>query len=219
MDTTHTIVETLTRAIMEHRLQPGAKLAEQRLADHFQVSRTLVRQALFQLAQSRLITLEPARGAFVAAPSQEEAQQVFAVRCMLELEMIRHFAQTITPKQVQDLRRHVKQERAALEQDKLSGRNELLGDFHVYMASQMGNAVLAQVLGDLISRCALVTLMYQSSADARHSVDEHAELVEALAEHDVERAVRLMQAHLDHVLESLQFERARPSHDIAIALA
>ena len=72
--------------IVEHRLQPGAKLAEQKLADHFGVSRTLVRQALFQLAQNRLIKLEPARGAFVAAPSVEEAQQVFAVRRMLETE-------------------------------------------------------------------------------------------------------------------------------------
>ena len=47
---THAIVESLTRAIVEHRLQPGTKLAEQKLADHFGVSRTLVRQALFQLA-------------------------------------------------------------------------------------------------------------------------------------------------------------------------
>ena len=66
--TTRVIVDSLTRAIVEHRLQPGTKLAEQKLADHFGVSRTLVRQALFQLAQNRLITLEPARGAFVAAP-------------------------------------------------------------------------------------------------------------------------------------------------------
>jgi hypothetical protein len=58
----------LTRAIVEHRLQPGTKLAEQKLADHFGVSRTLVRQALFQLSQNRLVTLEPARGAFVATP-------------------------------------------------------------------------------------------------------------------------------------------------------
>jgi DNA-binding transcriptional MocR family regulator len=47
--TTGSIVEALTRAIVEHRLQPGTKLAEQKLADHFGVSRTLVRQALFQL--------------------------------------------------------------------------------------------------------------------------------------------------------------------------
>ena len=71
--TTHTIVETLTRAIVEHRLLPGAKLVEQKLADHFGVSRTLVRQALFQLAQNKLIRMEPARGAFVAAPSVDEA--------------------------------------------------------------------------------------------------------------------------------------------------
>jgi DNA-binding GntR family transcriptional regulator len=71
METSSTlhIVESLTRAIVEHRLHPGSKLAEQKLADHFGVSRTLVRQALFQLAQNRLIRLEPARGAFVAAPS------------------------------------------------------------------------------------------------------------------------------------------------------
>ncbi|MCK7501525.1 MAG: GntR family transcriptional regulator [Comamonadaceae bacterium] len=47
--TTGFIVEALTKAIVEHRLQPGSKLAEQKLADHFGVSRTLVRQALFQL--------------------------------------------------------------------------------------------------------------------------------------------------------------------------
>ena len=45
--TTSFIVESLTRAIVEHRLLPGTKLAEQKLADHFGVSRTLVRQALF----------------------------------------------------------------------------------------------------------------------------------------------------------------------------
>ena len=32
---THQIVESLTRAIVEHRLHPGTKLAEQKLADHF----------------------------------------------------------------------------------------------------------------------------------------------------------------------------------------
>jgi len=56
--TTHFIVESLTRAIVEHRLQPGTKLAEQKLADHFGVSRTLVRQALFQLSRNRLIQME-----------------------------------------------------------------------------------------------------------------------------------------------------------------
>ncbi len=38
--TTRAIVDALTKAIVEHRLQPGSKLAEQKLADHFGVSRT-----------------------------------------------------------------------------------------------------------------------------------------------------------------------------------
>src|SRR5215210_6461945 len=94
---TRSIVDALTRAIVEHRLQPGTKLAEQKLADHFGVSRTLVRQALFQLAQKRLVRMEPARGAFVAAPTVEEARQVFAVRRMLEGQMTRAFAAEATP--------------------------------------------------------------------------------------------------------------------------
>ena len=53
--TTGFIVDSLTRSIVEHRLQPGAKLVEQKLADQFGVSRTLIRQALFKLSQNRLI--------------------------------------------------------------------------------------------------------------------------------------------------------------------
>jgi len=110
--TTSFIVESLTRAIVEHRLLPGTKLAEQKLADHFGVSRTLVRQALFQLSQNRLIRLEPARGAFVATPSVDEARQVFAVRRMLEAEMVRAFIAQSTPAKIRALRQHVAAETA-----------------------------------------------------------------------------------------------------------
>ncbi|TXI71759.1 MAG: GntR family transcriptional regulator [Limnohabitans sp.] len=217
--TTHTIVEALTRAIVEHRLLPGAKLAEQKLADHFGVSRTLVRQALFQLSQNRLIRLEPARGAFVAAPSVEEARQVFAVRRMLEAEMTRNFMQGVTPEKIASLQVHIAQERQAVEQEDVPGRTELLGDFHVRMAELMGNTVLAQILGELISRCALITLMYQSRNEAEHSTDEHEAIVRAMAAGDTEQAVRLMNEHLVHVEASLTYDRKIPSHDVAVALS
>ena len=213
------IVDALTRAIVDHRLNPGTKLAEQKLADHFGVSRTLVRQALFQLAQNRLITLEPARGAFVAAPSVDEARQVFAVRRMVETGMTRQFAASATPARLKALRQHVALEKAAVEGDDAAGRTELLGDFHVRMAELMGNTVLAQLLGDLISRCALITLMYQSSSAATHSYEEHAQIVKALAAGDADTAVRLMDEHLRHVEENLAFDRKQPSNDLAMALA
>jgi DNA-binding GntR family transcriptional regulator len=216
---TNTIVEALTRAIVEHRLLPGTKLAEQKLADHFGVSRTLVRQALFQLAQNRLIRQEPARGAFVAAPSVDEARQVFAVRRMLEAEMARAFIKEVTPAKIRTLRAHVAQERNALEREDVPGRTELLGDFHVRMAELMGNEVLAQLLGDLISRCALITLMYQSRLAAVHSSDEHEAIIAALAAKDEALAVRLMDEHLLHVEASLTFHKSAPTNDISAALS
>ncbi|MEY4507482.1 MAG: hypothetical protein RL297_2060 [Pseudomonadota bacterium] len=222
MDTassTDLIVESLTRAIVDHRLLPGTKLAEQKLADHFGVSRTLVRQALFQLSQNRLIRLEPARGAFVASPSVDEAKQVFAVRRMLEAEMTRAFVRQVTPGMIKALKEHLALERKAVASPDVSGRIELLGDFHVRLAELMGNQVLAELLGDLLSRCALITLMYQSTLAAEHSTDEHVEIVNALASKDEALALRLMDEHLQNVEASLTFDRKIPSHDITQALS
>lgn len=216
---TRQIAEALTRAIVEHRLLPGSKLVEQKLADHFGVSRTLVRQALMQLAQQRLVTLEPARGAFVAAPSADEARQVFAVRRMLEAEMARAFARQARPAQIKALREHIAEEQRAIAGDDAPGRAELLGDFHVRVAELLGNEVLAQMLGQLISRCALITLMYQSRSEAAHSSDEHVRIVQAFAAHDGEAAARLMTEHLLHVEQGLAFDARPPTSDIRLALA
>lgn len=217
--TTAVIVRELTQAIAGHRLHPGTKLGEQRLADHFGVSRTLVRQALHQLAQNRLVTLEPARGAFVSAPTPEEARQVFAVRRMLEAEMVRSFVREATPARLKALREHAQREQAAIDAGEAASGVELLGDFHVRIAELLDNAVLAQMLGDLISRSSLIALMYQRAGAAEHSAAEHVQIVKALAARDAERAVSLMDDHLRHVEASLDFDRPAPTHDIAQALA
>ena len=216
---THAIVSALTKAIVEHRLMPGSKLAEQKLATHFGVSRTLVRQALFQLSQNKLIRMEPARGTFVAAPSAEEAKQVFAVRRMLEIQMTREFVRDITPATIRALKAHTNQEKEAISQEDVRGRTELLGDFHVRIAELMGNPVLAQILGELISRCSLITLMYQSLNAAQHSAHEHDAIVEAMAQKDADLAARLMEEHLGFVEQSLSFHKKIPTHDIALALS
>ena len=206
MDSTTTgfIVETLTRSIVEHRLQPGAKLVEQTLADQFGVSRTLIRQALFKLSQNRLIRKEPARGAFVAAPSMAEAKQVFDVRRMLEAGMTQAFIRQATPQQINALKDHIAEESAAVMRGDIPGRTVLLGDFHVRMAQLMGNEVLAHMLMDLLSRCALITLMYQSAGAAEHSHEEHAAIVQALEARDEARALLLMDEHLRNVEASLR---------------
>ena len=207
---TERIVESITTAIVERRLMPGTKLAEQKIADVFQVSRTLVRQALNQLSRDRLVTLEPARGAFVAMPSPDEARQVFEVRAMLESQMVRELCGRITDAQVTELRQHLKAEREAVARTDVTGRTRLLADFHVVLARQLGNEVLAQLLSDLLNRSSLISLMYQSAHSAEHSQQEHAEIVDALAARDARAAVRLMTRHLGSVERNLRLDPRMP---------
>jgi DNA-binding GntR family transcriptional regulator len=206
ISSTDQIVQALTKAIIEHRLQPGEKLKEQHIADQFGVSRTLVRQALYQLSQKHLIRIEQARGAFVAAPSSKEAREVFAVRMILESAMLESLIACITPQKIRMLRAHIKIEAEAVHGSDAANRVELLGDFHVLMAELLENDVLAQSLQDLISRCSLITLLYQSDHAAGHSHDEHVDILQAIADKNISLAKQLMQEHLQSVLAGLDLK-------------
>ena len=201
---TQRIVDAITAAIVERRLMPGTKLVEQQIADIFAVSRTVVRQALNQLSRDRLVTLEPARGAFIATPGVAEAQQVFEVRTMLEAAMVRQLCAVISDEQVAELRAHLKAEAQAVARTDVSGRTRLLADFHVVLARMLGNQVLASMLTDLLTRSSLIALMYQSSHSAEHSQAEHVAIVEALARRDARAAVRLLESHLHNVERNLR---------------
>ena len=205
-NTTQRIADSITTAIVERRLMPGTKLAEQKIADIFKVSRTLVRQALNQLSRDKLITLESARGARVAEPSVEEARQVFDARNMLEVAMIRRAAVGLKPEQVTELRAHLDAEKAAIQRTDVSGRTHLLADFHVVIARMLGNDVLAGMVGELVSRCSLIALMYQSSHSAEHSFEEHVAIVDAIEKRDPRTAVKLMEVHLHNVERNLQLD-------------
>ncbi len=215
-DTTRRIADSIVAAIVERRLMPGTKLAEQKIADIFKVSRTLVRQALNQLSRDKLVTLAPGRGARVAEPSVEEARQVFEVRRMLEAAMVRRAAAELAPAQLAELRSHLNAEKAAIACTDVSGRTRLLADFHVVVATMLDNAVLAAMLGELVSRSSLIALMYQSTHSAEHSFEEHVAIVDALERRDARAAVKLMDGHLCNVERNLRLAPRIP--DLASAL-
>jgi DNA-binding GntR family transcriptional regulator len=214
--TTEQIVASITGAIVERRLMPGTKLVEQQIADVFSVSRTVVRQALNRLSRDRLVTLEPARGAFVAMPGIDEARQVFEVRRLVEGGMVRQLAGRITDAQVALLRVHLRDERQAVAKSDVSGRTRLLADFHVVLARLLDNDVLADMIADLLSRSQLISLMYQSSHSAEHSQAEHVEIVEALERRDARAAARLMEQHITSVERNLRLNPRTP--DLAAVL-
>ena len=214
--TTQRIVDSITSAIVERRLMPGTKLAEQRLADIFAVSRTVVRQALNQLSRDRLVTLEPARGAFVATPSVEEAQQVFELRQLLEGAMMRLLVRRLSKAQIAELRAHLKAEREAIALNQVAERTRLLAHFHSLLARMTGNQVLEELQSDLLSRSSLISLMYQSSQSAAESSAEHEAIVDALEHGQVDVAVQLAQSHIEQVERNLRLDPRAP--DLAEAL-
>jgi DNA-binding GntR family transcriptional regulator len=215
---TEVIVTAVTRAIVEHRLQPGAKLVEQTIGDRFGVSRTIVRQALIRLSQLKLVRLEPARGAFVAQPSLSEARQVFAVRRMVESQMLRELVNQARPIDIKRLKAHLKAEREAVSRIDVATRTKLLFDFHVRLAEVLGNPVLTELIQELVSRCSLITLMYQSSDDAGASNAEHVGILKAIEARDADEAIRLMDQHLNTVEHQLTEHRRAPQLALADAL-
>lgn len=199
---------------------PGTKLSEQKIADRFDVSRTLVRQALHQLSRDRLVTLEPARGAFVAMPGVEEARQVFEVRVILETALVRQLCSTLTEPQLVELRAHLRDEAAAVARADVPDRTRLLADFHLALARLAGNAVLEPMLRDLLGRSSLIALAYQSSDAAVHSQQDHVRIVDALERRDARAAVRLMARHLRAVERTLNLDAVRaPARSLAPSMS
>lgn len=218
VSSTEHIVTAITRAIVEHRLLPGAKLVEQKLGDRFGVSRTVVRQALFRLSELKLVRLEPARGAFVAAPSIQEAREVFAVRRMVESQMLRELVTHIKPADIRKLKAHIKAERDAVARIDVPTRTKLLFDFHVRLAEVLGNQVLVGLMQELVSRCSLITLMYQSADNAQNSNAEHAQLLKAIEAKDTTLALQLLHDHLESVERQLTEAPRAPTSSTREAL-
>lgn len=207
---TEKIVQAITQAIVEHRLLPGTKLVEQTIGDRFGVSRTIVRQALFKLEQMKLVRQEPARGTFVAEPSVQEAREVFAVRRMIEGQMVHELVGQLKAADLQKLKAHIREEKLAVQRLDVATRTRLLFDFHVLLAQLTGNQVLVALMTELVSRCSLIGLMYQSASDASTSHHEHADIIQALEDRDAARAVSLMAAHLQVVEAQLTENRRIP---------
>ena len=80
----HRIVEIIRQAITSGELSPGDRIVELRLAKELGVGNTAVREALFELERTGLVTRIPNKGSFITKTTFEDAQQIFRVRKELE---------------------------------------------------------------------------------------------------------------------------------------
>lgn len=215
------IYDRLLESIFEHRLPPGTKLGEDRLAAIYGVSRARIRRVLPRLAHEGVVTLEPNRGAFVARPSVAEARDVFEARRVLEPGIVERFLQQRDRKMLVSRLRHcVAAERRARAAGDTRGIVRLSGEFHMLLAEMAGNLLMARIMRELASLTCLIIALYDKPSVPSCLGEEHAEIVEALAEGDAGRATKLMIHHLEHVEENLDLTVAESGPvDLESALA
>jgi DNA-binding GntR family transcriptional regulator len=151
------------------------------------------------------------KGWYVVEPSIEEARDAFAARRAVEGGMLRQTEGRPLQAVVRRLRKHIGDEKWAIEGADAATRAFLLADFHVCLAECLGHRMLADMLRDLTARTTLVATLYQSRHDAAESCTDHARIVSALEAGDVARAESLMLAHIGNVESALGVSAAPES--------
>ncbi|MEL6170257.1 MAG: GntR family transcriptional regulator [Pseudomonadota bacterium] len=190
------IAQSLSRAIHEHKLTPGLKLGEDELAEVYGVSRTTIRAALRTLAHGQLVEVVRNRGAFVAQPSQKEAQEVFEARELLEPRTAHSAALKAKLKDVERLKVHIEQEHEAMHRGDRGHALYLSGQLHVEIAKIAAQDTITSFIQTLIARSSLVVALYWTRESAICEQHAHDKLVDAIAANDADEAEALMRSHL-----------------------
>lgn len=193
------IYERILTSIMEHRLTPGTKLVEEKLAGIFNVNRTRVREVLARLSHEGLITTIPNRGAFIASPTPSEARAIFAARRLIEPALLRHLCEQTRPEHVAQLRTHVALEAQARVANDRRAIIRLSGEFHIRIADMVDNPVMSKMMRELASLTCLIIVLYDSPTVPACTHDEHGDIINAIAAGNAEQAVATMIEHLNHI--------------------
>ena len=209
------IYRSISDAIIEHRLKPGARLREDALAEVFGVSRTGIRKILQRLALEQLVTLTPRRGASVTRPTADEARDVFDARQMVECGLMQAVARRITSEDVRELRDIAQREHAALRAGEQSTAIKLSAAFHVRLARISGNATLADFVERLCLRSSLILAVYGNPGHLGCESHDHDDLIGYLEAGSGERATAFMGRHLKAIEASLSIvEEAEEAPDL-----
>lgn len=217
-NTADAIYERIYVAILEHRLGPGTKLGEGRLAGIFGVSRARIREVLARLAHEGIVELFPQRGAYVARPTPEQAREIFEMRRLIEPEVLRRLMQTRLPERLARLREHHGRELDARGRGDQRTVIRLSGEFHSLLAELAGNQTMARYMRELSTQTCLIIFLYDAPTADACRADEHAAIIEAIAEGDAAKAGDIMVQHLDHIEASMDLTGSGEDVDLEAVL-
>jgi DNA-binding GntR family transcriptional regulator len=185
-------------AILEQRIVPGMRLREEEMAAGFDVSRTVVRQALQRLAQDQLVELQHNKGAQVVAPSRERAAQTFDARRVIECEVARRLGGKLLAAQHTELHTLVLQEAAADARGDRARAIGLSGRLHRTLVVWAGNPIFVRAIDELLPITTLLMALYTSGQRPACIAHRHAELLDAFGRNGAAAAAE-MKRHLNEI--------------------
>jgi len=191
---------TLRAGIIEGKHLPGSRITEQEIAASAGVSRTPVREALRRLEAEGLLRFVPDKGAFVSSWSDQDAEDIFELRAMLESYGARLAARKISVDQLKHLR-----ELAELQVNEARLRKpgflERIADLNDHFHEALHVAASSERLRSTLSSLASAPLVLQTfrdyeDEDLSRSAHHHLEMVEAIEAGDGEWAASVMHSHV-----------------------
>jgi DNA-binding GntR family transcriptional regulator len=210
---TQRMYEQIVAGLTEHRIAPGTRLREERLAALFAVSRTQVRKVLQRLLHEGLVEHAPHRGVTIVAPDLQETREIFEARRLLEPWVVARLCKECSRKGALGLRRIVRDEHKALEEGDRRTAVRLSGEFHRALAQAAGNRTIAKSLDELTLRTCLAILAHQAPTATSCRNADHDEILAAVEQGDARGATRLMLAHLEGIEASLRGPAATGAGD------
>ena len=206
------VYDAIAEMIITQELQPGEHLVENELAVHLGVSRQPVREALQRLQTEGWVDLRPAHGAFVHVPTDSEADELLAVRTLLESESARLAAKHATPEQIEQLRALQAVGEKAVAADDQEAMVAANADLHAHVVAMSGNGVLAAMIASVDRR---VRWYYTPIARSRgkDAWDEHAEIIAVIEQGNARRAATLMRQHTERTRDAHHERRELPDDE------
>ena len=205
-DTCYASIKT---AILELGLAPRAPVDEAQVAERLGVSKTPVREALARLTGEGFITAV-GRKSFVTDLSLELIGEIYQVRLMLETSSIKEVAPHISEESRTELARLVTQSKRALAEEDLAALLDSSTRFHRALIAESHNRFLIEFTRTLFDHAQRVTsaIFRAEQQRAQHTLlgeglTTHQLILDALAEHNAERAADLIRHDIQESLDAL----------------
>ena len=198
------VYDILKELILTGRLEPGMLHNEKRLAEVLGVSRTPVREALLELSREGMVSFIPSKGVKVRKITTKQVQEVFELRRIIEGYIIKSISKQLSPADLKKIEKILtKQDRSASKDEEVTFI-EMDKEFHLFMASKMGNEQIETILQNLRDQIHLMGIRaIKDSPRSQQVLKEHQRIFSALKKKDAKRSHDELMRHLNNTEEIL----------------